>query len=172
MSMSNMAPSGSFEIKGWHVLAAFIGFFGVIFIVNGIFLYQALSTHTGVISKQPYRKGLAYNERIDFARKQDSLGWQQALTLAPDSDTLVFSLKDRTGLPVTRLKITGFIGRPSTNEHDVAVALAEAKPGHYEALVGEREPGSWMVELTASQLHSDETDTVVYRVRERLWLKP
>ncbi len=51
-------------LTGRHVLLIFLAFFGSIFAVNGWFLYSALSTHTGVVAVEPYRKGLAYNERI------------------------------------------------------------------------------------------------------------
>ncbi len=61
-----------------------IAFFGVIFAVNGYFLYSALSTHTGVVAIEPYRKGLAYNERIAADERQKALGWQRQTSLARD----------------------------------------------------------------------------------------
>ena len=55
-------------ITGRHVLIGMLVFFGVILGVNGMFLYSALSTYTGVVSDEPYRKGLNYNERIEAYR--------------------------------------------------------------------------------------------------------
>ena len=34
------------------------------FAVNGAMIYSALSTYSGVVATEPYRKGLHYNERI------------------------------------------------------------------------------------------------------------
>lgn len=158
MSMTDAGNMKSFEIKGWHVLAAMIGFFGVIFVVNGIFLYKALQTHTGVVSQQPYRKGLGYNERIAFERNQDSLGWQETLTLGAGADTLTFELKDKAGSPVTGLRVTGSIGRPSTVEHDAKLMMEEREPGRYVATFTAREPGGWLVDLAATRLDGNNVD--------------
>ena len=53
--------SAAARLDGRHVLMMLFAFFGVIFAVNGYFLFSALSTHTGVVAVEPYRKGLAYN---------------------------------------------------------------------------------------------------------------
>jgi len=46
----------------------FVIFFLVLFIVDGIFVYLATSTHTGVVTENAYEKGLRYNEVIERAR--------------------------------------------------------------------------------------------------------
>src|SRR5688572_2876208 len=79
-------------LRGGHVLAAFLAFFGVIFAVNGVFLYMALSTHTGLVAQEPYRKGLHYNDRIAAAERQQALGWTSDLRLAPESGALTLAL--------------------------------------------------------------------------------
>ena len=33
-----------------------------VFLVNGAMIYEAISTHTGLVANEPYRKGLAYND--------------------------------------------------------------------------------------------------------------
>ena len=50
-------------IAGRHVLWGLIGFFGVIFAVNAIFVYAAEETFSGGDTSDPYRKGLNYNAR-------------------------------------------------------------------------------------------------------------
>jgi nitrogen fixation protein FixH len=159
------------QIRGIHVLLGAVAFFGVIFLVNGIFLYSALSTYTGVVSKQPYRKGLAYNEMIAADEKQKQLGWQEAVTLDGAAGRLVVTFKDRDGAPVTGLAISGVVGRPSTDQLDADVTLKETQSGHYEALVGPHAEGVWLVQLKAD-LSRDGGRETVYRIRRRLWLKP
>ena len=44
------------EIRGRHVLIGFLVFFGLIFLVNGVFLYSALTTFGGGEKGSPYRK--------------------------------------------------------------------------------------------------------------------
>ena len=158
-------------LRGGHVLAFFLAFFGVIFAVNGVFLYAALSTHTGLVAQEPYRKGLHYNDRIAAAARQEALRWMPDLRLVAESGALTLALTDASGLPVPGLEITGAIGRPSTVQHDTKLALSETAPGRYAADVGAREPGDWLVTLEAARV-SDAGRDIVYRLRRRLWLKP
>lgn len=159
------------QIRGIHVLWGLIAFFGVIFLVNGIFLYSALDTYTGVVSKQPYRKGLAYNTRIAADEKQKTLGWQETVAIERPAGRLVVTFKDHTGSPVTGLAIAGVVGRPSTDRLDVAVTLNETQSGRYEATVGPHADGVWLIQLKADVLRDTGRETV-YRIRRRLWLKP
>lgn len=166
------APGG-FEIKGWHVLATMIVFFGIIFAVNGVFLYQALSTHTGVISREPYRKGLAYNDRIAFEKAQTARGWTETVALNDARDGLILTLADKHGRPVSGLKIIGLIGRPSTEQLDTSLELIEKTSGTgiYTAAIPKVSEGAWMVDVEGTELNSTG-EAPVYRLRKRLWVKP
>ena len=167
----SVVPLFANGLRVGHVLALMIGFFGVIFAVNGVFLYVALSTHTGLVALEPYRKGLHYNDRIAAAERQEALRWTPDLRLVPESGALTLALTDASGLPVPGLEISGVIGRPSTVQHDTKLALFETAPGRYAAAVGAREPGDWLVTLEAARETSAGRD-IVYRLRRRLWLKP
>ena len=46
-------------------------------------IYQAMSTHTGLVANEPYRKGLHYNDRIDADARQARLGWVDTLDVTP-----------------------------------------------------------------------------------------
>lgn len=159
-------------IQGWHVLVGMIAFFGVIFAVNGVFLVSALNTHTGIVSKQPYRKGLDYNDRIAADERQQKLGWTHTIALDQKSEDARLVLADKHGRPVSGLDVQGFLGRPSTEQHDTRIAMEEqGTPGTYIAKVGALEPGNWLLAVEARETKSDRA-AVVYRLRKRLWLKP
>lgn len=162
---------GPERIKGWHVLAGLVAFFGVVFVVNGVFLYQALSTHTGVIAQEPYRKGLAYNERIAAEEQQKALRWSEEITLAATGDHLSLRLEDAEGSPIRGLKVVGFIGRPATTDHDVALDMTQAADGTYGARFAALPAGTLMVSLEASELTADG-ERIVWRARKRLWRTP
>ena len=168
MAATNAEP---FTLKGWHVLAGMIAFFGVIFAVNGVFLAAALSTHTGIVSKQPYRKGIDYNDRIAAGERQQALGWSADADLDTKAQRLLLKLMDRNGRPVTGLMAQAVIGRPATEQFDLSVPLLEAAvPGTYDAQVGDLAPGSWLLQIEISEPQSQGSE-IVYRLRKRLWLK-
>ena len=158
-------------ITGRHVLLGLIAFFAIIFAVNGVFLYQALSTHTGVVSNEPYRKGLAYNERIAADQEQQTLGWHVDLTVPEKAGELRLALADPNGRPVPGLVINGRIGRPSTGDLDQTLALEEKTPGTCGTNIAALHEGTWVIDLQASEMKS-AGETVVWRLRKRLWQKP
>ncbi len=69
MMSANRGSATDFD--GRHVLLAFIGFFGLCSLVNGVLSTRPMSTFGGRDTDDPYRKGLDYNERI--ARPQQRM---------------------------------------------------------------------------------------------------
>lgn len=160
------------EITGRHVLIGLIVFFGVILAANAAFLYTALSTYSGVVSDEPYRKGLAYNQRIEADKEQQSLGWSGEITLAGSGNALDIVVADSKGNPISRLGFEGRIGRPSTAAMDIALEVKETAPGRYEAAFATLEAGTWQVDLAAKEL-TRSGDKIVWRARKRItWTKP
>lgn len=155
-------------LKGHHVLLMLIGFFGVVFAVNGVFLASALRSHTGIVSNEPYVKGLKYNQRIEAGERQAKLGWQEALAVEA-SGAISLGVKDDGGRPVQGLKLTGSIGRPSTSRTDRPLTLVEAEPGRYVVNVGALDEGTWLLDLEG--VARDYGADPVYRLRRRVWLK-
>lgn len=158
-------------LTGKTVLFAFIAFFTAIFAVNGVFLSFALSTDTGIVAIEPYRKGLKYNERIAADEQQAELGWTSEISFDANMGKLVTVLKDRNGKPLTGLTATVLFGRATSNREDVTANLAEVGPGHYEAAIPVRELGGYVANVQVSDPGS-AAGGVVYRARRRIWLKP
>ena len=61
-------------VTGRHVLMMMLGFFGVIFAVNGVFAFLAIDTFTGLETEQAYLKGLDYNRTLTAAAEQRTTG--------------------------------------------------------------------------------------------------
>jgi nitrogen fixation protein FixH len=167
MSPTILIPRRPHGVQGWHVLAGFLAFFGTIFAVNVALIYEAVSTHTGLVANEPYRKGLAYNDRIAADERQARLGWTETLEVGRDGHvTLALAERDRRG--VRGLKVEGVLGRPATNRHDVKLVFAETAPGRYEAKTAGVAEGSWLIALEARTQSGAEP---IYRSRRRLWLE-
>jgi len=156
-------------LTGRSVLIMLICFFGTIFAVNIYFLVSALSTHTGVVAQEPYRKGLAYNDRIAAGERQNEMGWDVAVDVAPGGRAkLTFTGLDKK--PVTALNVTATIGRPATEREDRKLRFAETQPGQYEADGGTLGAGHWVIAAVATRAES--SGEPLYRLRKRLWLTP
>lgn len=122
----------------------FVAFFVVLAIFDGIFVYIANQTHTGVVSRNAYSEGLAYNETIKKAEAQDKLGWQADITY--DESILSLHLLDAEKEPLTGAFAEAFFFRPTQDGGDFTVPLTENGDGQYQTSV-KAQPGQWDVRI-------------------------
>jgi len=152
---------------------AFVGFFVVVVLVNGIMIWVAFATWTGISGENAnsYRQGLSYNERLAAVRAQDALGWQAAVRFESDesavrSGALAFDLAEANGGPLVGAEVTAQLLRPTHPGQDFAVPLLPAgAPGTYAADITFPLPGQWDVQVTAG--HPEGT----YRLDDRLFVR-
>ena len=136
-----------FVLKGWHVLAMLVAFFGVDIAINTVFMVKAYGTFPGEISKTPYEDGIEYNATLAQKRAQAALGWR--LAAGPDGPgRLRVDAADRTGAPVRGLKVSVHVERPATEDGQSDVALREFEPGVYRGETS-MPRGAWDLTVTA-----------------------
>ncbi len=157
-------------IRGGHVLAAMLAFFGVIIVADTTLIYRALTTFGGVDNPNAYRQGVAYNQRIARDARQSLTGWQDTIVVVAVPERLRLTLRDHAGAAVGGMKVSGTIGRPATNRFDAVLELTELAPGQYEAPLPQAGEGSWIVDLNVYDGHT--TTEPLYQTRRRVWIKP
>jgi nitrogen fixation protein FixH len=144
-----------------------VAFFCIVIGVNALMVYSAVSTNSGVVAAEPYRKGLHYNERIQAYERQQRLRWESALSV-DHSGKIALTITDADGRRIQHLDVRLVIGRPSTNRHDRTVVLVGDDAGHYSADVTPLPTGAWIVAIEARVSATDNDP--VFRARRRLWL--
>lgn len=132
-------------LKGSHVFLWFCAFFGVIIIVNGIFIYTALNTHTGTVTEKPYEKGLAYNDILAQARSQPKL--DSIVTF--ENGMLNWYLKNEQGMVLDGAQASAKIIRPSQKGMDFEIILMPQGNGRYETPLNLPLKGKWTAKLSA-----------------------
>jgi nitrogen fixation protein FixH len=156
-------------LKGWHVLAILLGFFGFVAAVNAAMIFAAVSTISGeTAAGKSYEQGLHYNVTLREAEAQKQLGWHDETKVAEDGSKLELTVTAQDGKPVTGLSISGILGRPATNRQDRSVKLNEMAAGHYQLALTGVETGSWVLTLEAQRPDLP----VAYRVKERVCVEP
>lgn len=162
---------GGRVLTGRKVLYILFGFFGVMFVANGIFTYLAVSTFNGLVTDDSYRRGLEYDQRLAAEAKQERLGWTADLKFSDRRDELRLSLAGEDGRPVSGRLVRVRVGRPATDKFDRTVLLNETAPGTYSREIALPGDGNWLASLEVLEGY-DEAKSVVYRMKKRLWLKP
>lgn len=169
--MSMRSEDRGSPITGRTVLYILIGFFGVMFVVNGIFTYFAVTTFNGLVAEGSYRKGLEYDERLAAEARQERLGWNADLQFTERGGQLRFTLEGEDGRPISGRLVRVRVGRPATDKFDQTLLLSETAPGTYTQDVSLTGDGNWLASLEVLEGY-DEAKSVVYRMKKRLWLKP
>lgn len=151
------------ELKGWHVLLIMLGFFGVMFAVNGVFLYHAITSFPGEDVKKSYVQGLSYNETLAARAAQAELGWTAEAGL--QDDELIFRLRDRDGAPVSNLVVIGELRRFATQDADQAIIYSARANGEYVAEIDALAPGQWALRINVMDT---DAETVLFNVTKTI----
>jgi len=151
------------ELRGWHVLLIMLGFFGVMFAVNGVFLYHAITSFPGEDVKKSYVQGLNYNDTLAARAAQAELGWSAEAGL--QDETLVFRLRDAEGAALSNYVVIGEIRRTATQDADQAIIYSARPNGEYVADASGLAPGQWSLRINVLD---PEAETVLFNVTKTL----
>ncbi|CAM5768090.1 hypothetical protein LMIY3S_02383 [Labrys miyagiensis] len=143
MKRSTLAPR---QLNGWHVLAMFIAFFGVIIAVNTALAVYASRSWTGLVVENSYVTSQRFNSLIERSREQEALGWKSKLVIADGA--IRYELADGAGMPVALRGVTVKFRHPAYDSQDRTMALREVGPGAFSLDHGVRD-GLWIVEIDA-----------------------
>ena len=144
--MTDLAPNPRFTIKGWHVLAGLILFFGIIIAVDAVFISLAYRTFSGEAASNPYETGLLYNRTLAQRRREAALGWSATIEEGRD-DIVLVRVADRTGKPLDELVVSGTLERPATIKGRRTVTFTPAGQGLYRANAAPLD-GAWDLHVT------------------------
>ena len=164
MAASQYKQGPEAKLKGWHVLLMMLAFFGVMFTVNGIFLYSAITSFPGEDVEKSYLQGLSYNDTLEARREQAELGWTiRAGLLDGAVPRLRVEVADAAGEALSMLEVRARLRRQATTLEDTDITLAPAgERGVYEVALTGLSKGQWEIDITA---RSADGDTEVEAVK-------
>ena len=153
-----------FRLTGRHIVMTLIVFFGIIFSVNGLFLYKSISSFPGEDIKQSYRQGLAYNETLATRAQQRASGWRADLAI--DGAVITMTILDTGDIPVRGLSITGLLKHPTETDLDTPLVFTPQANGSYVAELETSVIGKRFLTTKAVT-----TDGFTFETKNELWLK-
>ncbi|PWK60225.1 FixH family protein [Roseicyclus mahoneyensis] len=132
------------KLTGRHVLAIFVGGFGIIIGVNLFMAYSAVTTFSGMEVDSSYADSQTFDDR---RHAQEALGWTASVEI-PGDGTLILRLVDAEGQPVAPAELTALLTRPTHRQEDQTLALTRVNGAFVApASVGD---GQWRLRLTGS----------------------
>ena len=130
------AVQGGKPLRGWHVLAMFVGGFSIIISVNLVLAFNAVASFPGVETKSSYVVSQHFQK--DRAA-QEALGW--SLSLTTEAGQVRLAITDPQGEHVEPTITNAVLGRATTVAQDrvpsfvwdgqVFVASVALAPGNW-----------------------------------------
>ena len=137
-------PDTGRKLTGGHVLAMFVGGFGLIIGVNLFMAYSAVSTFPGMEVSSSYADSQTFDDR---RAAQDALGWQASVEI-PGDGTLILHLVDDRGALVAPAELTALLTRPTNRQSDQLLTLTR-RNGAFVA-PADLADGQWRLRLTGT----------------------
>ena len=153
---------------GWTVLLTLLGFFGVVFAINGVMIFAAISTMRGLDTESAYQAGRMFERDVAMAKAQDARQWQvdaKVTTTPGGGRRLDVVARDASGRPLGGLALSAVFERPTDRRLDQAVAVAEVSPGTFYGNSG-LAAGQWDLVIELSRQGEE-----MFRSRNRVVLK-
>lgn len=159
---------GDRPLTGRMVFSMLIGCFAVVFAVNGVMIYAALSTMSGVDTDSAYQAGRMYEQDVAMAKAQQARHWRVDAKMTPAADgaeRLDIDAHDAAGMPLRGLVASAVFERPTDRRLDRAVDVAEDGPGRFHGSAA-LAAGQWDLVIELSR-QGDR----LFRSRNRVILK-
>lgn len=156
------------ELTGRHVLYWLIGFFGLVFLINGIMANAAISTFGGVETQSSYKAGQTFEHEVALARAQDARHWKVDGKLNLDragEAVLDMRVHDAEGQAVGGLTADARLWHPADSRRDHVIPMRKTGPGAFHGKA-HAQSGRW--ELIVDFYRGDKR---MYRSRSHITLK-
>ncbi|WP_341197293.1 FixH family protein [Hyphomonas chukchiensis] len=154
-------------MKGHHVLFWMMGFFGLMLVVNGVFLWAAITSFPGEDVHHSYLQGIHFNDKLSAQAHQEKMGWRSEVGLltSDDGDVLVCRILGPDGNPLPTGPVTAEIRRAATQNSDIVLTLAPVGGGEYRASLPLLAEGAWHV-IIGTDIRDGDTEVPFQAVKK------
>lgn len=158
MKQAVMTPSLTAQSnnRALWVPGLFVLGFLIVIAVNGILIFEAVRSFSGLETDSAYEKGLHYNQALAAAANNARIGWHAEPIVRPGriagkaaDRELEIVVTDRAGAPVTGLQVQAILVRPTNAGMDTPLSLTDRGNGHYGAVFTPKGLGNWDLRISA-----------------------
>ncbi len=139
--------STTFASRGRYIPWLFVLGFALVVAVNGIMIWFAVGSFSGLYTPKPRDRGLRYNDVITAQQSRDTLGWRIDSKWQPENRRLDLTLFDRDGRPLAGARATVELVRPAEKRPPLDIAMAIVGPGQLAGTVDLPARGNWDIDI-------------------------
>ena len=136
-----------FSFRIHPIPLTFIAGFAVVIAVNGLMMWLAIDSFSGLYSDHARDHGVTYNRVIAEQKARDGLGWKVATSWQPESQRLGISLATADGSPLAGARVSVELVRPAEKHAPLDVDLTDLGNGRFGARIELPLRGSWDLDI-------------------------
>jgi len=129
----------------------FVAGFAVTIAVNGVMVWFAVSSFSGLYTARPRDIGLRYNAVIAEQKRRDALGWRVETAWDPASGGLQVHVFDAAGQPLAGARVSVALVRPVEQRPPLDVEMTAVDIGRFAGHVDLPERGSWDLDIVVAR---------------------
>jgi nitrogen fixation protein FixH len=152
MRSSTLPASNIPQRRALWIPWLFVGLMLIVIVVNGVMIYLAEDTFSGLDTEKYYQEGIDYNTTLKDAAASAALGWTAKTSIEPNGSArqVRVEITDKDGAPVAGLSVALHLVRPVSTALDQHLDLKPLAPGIYAADVQLPALGAWELRLQAT----------------------
>ena len=144
---------------------SFIAAFAIVIAVNGVMMWLAVASFSGLYSDHARDIGVTYNRVIAEQKARDALGWKIATSWQPEAQRLEISLANADGRPLSGARVSLELVRPAEKFPPIDVHLTDLGDGRFGARIDLPLRGSWDLDIAV------ESNAQHFAVTKRVFLQ-
>jgi nitrogen fixation protein FixH len=143
----------------------FVAGFAIVIAVNGVMIWLALSSFSGLYSDHARDRGLHYNQVVAEQQQRDALGWTVRIDWQAGNHRLQIALSDAAGKPLSDATVSVELIRPAERRAPLGVVVTNLGDGRYGGTVELPARGNWDADIVVEARGKE------YAVTKRLFLQ-
>ncbi len=143
------------SLQGSIIPYMIVIFFFVVIVVNVVYILLASNSWRGVTVKDSYNKGINYNQTIDQAQKQESMGWKinyryENISADKKKGRFVFRITDKNHDIIKDASVIMSFRRPTQEGYDFSQG-SNYQSGYYYVDVFFPLLGNWEANIIVAK---------------------
>jgi len=137
----------AFSFRIHSIPALFVAGFAIVIAVNGVMIWLAISSFSGLYSDRAREHGVHYNQIVAEQQARDGLGWHAEVNWRPESRRLEVVMTQADGGPLRGAVMSVELARPAEKRTPVGVPMGDLGDGRFAGYVDLPERGNWDLDI-------------------------
>lgn len=134
-------------VRSGYIPWLFVAGFAIVFLVNGLMIWLAISSFSGLYGNGARDREANYNDVIAQQKVQDALGWRIDTEWQAAKNRLQIDVVEANGTPLQHAAITALLVRPAEKRPSLPLKLDDLGGGRFEARVALPARGNWDLDI-------------------------